>query len=169
MNLQPHITRTLFQAALIVAGISLCNLANAQAYVAFEGRVILQDNDLHPVHMTLTDGTETMDVELGRTGNYKFFVPVDEKVTLNITSPGYMTKQVLLDTHNAPSTDGVFARTEKVGCDMELERQPEGQLLSYAGPVGAVAFVDCESRPTLVIMNMPQEKIALDTQASAMQ
>ncbi|MBK7086410.1 MAG: hypothetical protein IPH53_17870 [Flavobacteriales bacterium] len=37
MNLQPHITRTLFQAALIVAGISLCNLANAQAYVAFEG------------------------------------------------------------------------------------------------------------------------------------
>ncbi|MBK6543643.1 MAG: hypothetical protein IPG10_20780 [Flavobacteriales bacterium] len=95
-------------------------------HVAFEGRAIPQDNDLHPVHMTVTDGTETMDVELGRTGNYKFFVPVDEKVTLNITSPGYMTKQVLLDTHNAPSTDGVFARTEKVGFDMELERQPEG-------------------------------------------
>ncbi|MBK6543632.1 MAG: hypothetical protein IPG10_20720 [Flavobacteriales bacterium] len=59
--------------------------------------------------MTVTDGTETMDVELGRTGNYKFFVPVDEKVTLNITSPCYMTKQVLLDTHNAPSTDGIIS------------------------------------------------------------
>ena len=168
MNLQPHITRTLFQAALIVAGISLCTLASAQAYVAFEGRVILQDNDLHPVYMTVTDGTETMDVDLGRTGNYKFFVPVDEKVTLNITSPGYLTKQVILDTHNAPSTEGLFARTEKVGFDMELERQPEGQLLSYAGPVGAVAFVDCDGRLTTVIMNMPQEKIAVDTQASAM-
>ena len=168
MNLQPHITRTLFQAALIVAGISLCDLANAQAYVAFEGRVILQDNDLHPVHMSVTDGTETMDVELGRTGNYKFFVPVDEKVTLNITSPGYITKQVLLDTHNAPSTDGFFARTEKVGFDLELERQPEGQLLSYAGLVGSISFVEIEGNVTKMIMTLPQAKIALDTQASAM-
>jgi len=88
---------------------------------------------------------------------------------LHITSPGYITKQVLLNTHNAPSTEGLFARTEKVGFDMELERQPEGQLLSYAGPVGAVAFEECDGRSTRIIMNMPQEKIGLDTQASAMQ
>ncbi|MBK6756052.1 MAG: hypothetical protein IPG69_21290 [Flavobacteriales bacterium] len=106
MNLQPHIKRTLLQAVMIAAGLTITVAANAQAFVAFEGRLLVAAADMENVHMTVTDGTETMDVSLRANGKFEFFIPVNDQVTLTLDRPGYISKTMLIDTHNAPSKEG---------------------------------------------------------------
>ncbi|MBV6406109.1 MAG: hypothetical protein IT228_07880 [Flavobacteriales bacterium] len=146
MTLQPHIRRTLVQATLIAAGITLSIAAGAQTYVTFTGAVHMPDQELHAVRMTVSDGSETMDVMLGRHGSYSFHIPVNERVVLTLESPGHITKEVEIDTHGVPEANGLFARNVRVAFDLELERQPDDVLLCYAGPVGRISFQGSEGR-----------------------
>ncbi len=169
MTLQPHIRRTLVQATLIAAGITLSIAAGAQTYVTFTGAVRMPDQELHPVLMTVSDGCETMDVVLGRNGSYSFHIPVNEQVTLTVESPDHITKAVSIDTHGVPEAKGLFARTVRVAFDMELERQPDDLLLSYAGPVGRITFTNGENgvMPVISAVEQPLTMNELTAQAMA--
>ena len=167
MTLQPHIRRTLIQATLIAACITLSIAAGAQTFVTFTGDVRMPDQDLHPVRMTVSDGHETMDVVLGRNGAYSFHIPVKERVTLTLESPGHITKEVTIDTHGVPEARGLFARTVRVAFDLELERQPDDLHLCYAGPVGHIAFAENDGITVPVIRPVEQDLSVTELRAEA--
>ena len=132
MTLQPHIRRTLIQATLIAACITLSIAAGAQTFVTFTGDVRMPDKDLHPVRMTVSDGHETMDVVLGRNGAYSFHIPVNERVTLTLESPGHITKEVTIDTHGVPEASGLFARTVRVACTPSFHNSESERTMASA-------------------------------------
>lgn len=167
MTLQPHIRRTLIQATLIAACITLSIAAGAQTFVTFTGDVRMPDQDLHPVRMSISDGAESMDVVLGHNGAYSFHIPVNERVTLTLESPGHITKEITIDTHGVPEAKGMFARTQRVAFDLELERQPDELKLCYTGPVGAIAFHDIEGKVTPNIMQIERDLSVTDLRAEA--
>ncbi|MBK6627032.1 MAG: hypothetical protein IPJ87_13595 [Flavobacteriales bacterium] len=167
MTLQPHIRRTLIQATLIAACITLSIAAGAQTFVTFTGDVRMPDQDLHPVRMTVSDGHETMDVVLGRNGAYSFHIPVNERVTLTLESPGHITKEVSIDTHGVPEASGLFARTVRVAFDLELERQPDEMQLCYTGPVGAIAFTENDGTIVPIILHIERDLSVTDLHAEA--
>lgn len=166
MNLQPHIKRTLLQAVMIAAGLTITVAANAQAFVAFEGRLLVASADMDNVHMTVTDGTETMDVALRPNGKFEFFIPVNDQVTLTLDRPGYISKTMLIDTHNAPSKEGVIDRTARVELDLALEPQPSDLELCYDKPMGKVEF-DATTGETRIIDLDPDLLIASENTSSA--
>ena len=82
--------------------------------------------------MVIADSTDTMQVELTG-GRFEFFSPAEARVVVTVTAPGFLAKQITIDTHLA-------GRNEMIEFDVKLEPQPEGRELGYAGPVGAVQF-----------------------------
>ncbi|MBK6543641.1 MAG: hypothetical protein IPG10_20770 [Flavobacteriales bacterium] len=61
-------------------------------------------------------------------------------MTLTLDRPGYISKTMLIDTHNAPSKEGVIDRTARVELDLALEPQPSDLELCYDKPMGKVEF-----------------------------
>jgi hypothetical protein len=71
-------------------------------------------------------GKYFIDLELG--GNYM----------MTFTKPGHITKQVIVDTHvPGGHEDDEFA---KFTAEVNLEKQPEDQIITYSQPVGRIKY-----------------------------
>lgn len=102
---------------------------------------------LHVEDLTMKDVLLEVEVQgtvrmahVSESGKFTFDLPGGTAATLRFEKPGHVTKEVTVDTHNVQ--DGSFTankrRHVKLAVVMELERFMAG--LTYAGPVGNIAF-----------------------------
>ena len=69
-------------------------------------------------------------------------VPVNVKARLIFYKPGFITKSVDVDTRNALNTKDAQKANQKVDFDVILEANDIHRGLEYAGPVGAITFLN---------------------------
>ncbi len=151
MNVQPHIKRTLLHAILFAAAILLSALTHAQVQVAFSGHVT-GPGEGRAITITLVNGGDTTTMDIPRNGAFSVFTQVNNGATLTVSSPGFISKQIVFNT--AATGNGLSARTEQVRFNVALEARPEGGQLAYAGPVGMIDLTGARGggRPALVAL-----------------
>ncbi len=138
MNLQPHIKRTILQALLITAGLFLSVMANAQHHATFKGRLIMPGGGRSQVIMTLTNGVDTMQVDIARNGRFEFHVPMNDSLSLTVSSEEHVTKQIIVDTTRPKGRGASITRNEQLEFDILLERNSANGTTCYAGPSGYI-------------------------------
>ena len=158
MNFQPLHKRTLLHTALFILAVTCSLFANAQGHVVFKGSILMANSTNAEVSMIVTDGVDTMDVMIGRHGQYNFAVPANEIVSVIVTSENHITKETKLDTHNAPEAKGPFARTAQVEFYVELEPQSTTQPMMYSGLAGSIYFAPQGEGVRTMIVPTPQPK-----------
>jgi len=165
MNFSNNTTakRTLLHAALFVAAISFSLFANAEGHVVFKGRVLRTDVCTTPVSMIVTDGVDTMEVVITRNGRYSFAIPTNESVSVFLTSADHITKEIKLDTHNAPEAKGLIARATRVPFFVELERQTKGMEMGYVSAAGHIYFNPQGEGVRTMLVPTPQAKVSVET------
>ena len=162
MNTQNHIKRTVLHAALFAAAIGCSMMAEAQSGVTFKGRIVRTDSN-KPVAMIVTKGTDTLDVMVRRNGRYVFTVPANDSVSVTFTSQEHIAKRIIVDTHGAPLATRLPV-AGRVAFHVELERADATELVSYAGPVGLVHFVEENGRSRKQLVVTPQQKVRTEQQ-----
>jgi len=137
---------TILAAILSLMGIACFTMA-AQAesdLVTIQGH--LRADDLPLADAVVVVEVKTDDVcmrsELGVDGRFKFVVPVGAKARLLFIKPGYLTKEVEVDTQNAMNTDEARKMNRKVKFDVVLEEELQHIGEAYLGPVGQIRFVN---------------------------
>jgi hypothetical protein len=75
-------------------------------------------------------------------GRFYFEIPVDAKARLVFNKPGYLTKEVVIDTRNALNNKHATRVNSKVKFDLVLESTEITTGKYYSGPVGSITFVN---------------------------
>ena len=105
------------------------------------------------LHMDTLDAQDVvLAVELGDSqcmfakvqanGRFEFHVPLNAKARLIFYKPGFITKSVDVDTRNALNTKDAEKANHKVNFDVILEPDHTHRGMEYAGPVGAITFLN---------------------------
>lgn len=105
---------------------------------------------LHAENAALSDAVVVVELgndaclrsELDASGRFKFNVPVGTKARLIFIKPGYLTKEVEVDTKNAMNSDRARQLNKKVKFDVVLEEELQHMNEAYMGPVGYIHFVN---------------------------
>lgn len=138
-------TGTILAGLLSLAGIA-CFAMAAQA----SDREVTICGQLHADDLQMKDAVVVVELsndaclrsELDASGHFKFTVPVGTKARLIFLKPGYLTKEVEVDTKNALNTDAARKLNKKVKFDVVLEEELQHENEVYMGPVGYIQFVN---------------------------
>jgi hypothetical protein len=76
-----------------------------------------------------------------RNGRFEFELPVGAKARLLFEKPGFLTKEVVVDTQNALTGSRSEKVNRNVKFDVVLESEEKQPERVYAGPVGSINFV----------------------------
>lgn len=108
--------------------------------VWFTGRILLDGISTKDVQMTVeTESGEKVPFVLRPGGTFYFAMHPGSKATMRITKPGYFTKEITLDSHNALSTRYARRNYKRIRFDVQMQEEPR-QKHRFAGPVGSIAF-----------------------------
>lgn len=105
---------------------------------------------LHADNESLSDAVVVVELsndaclrsELGANGRFEFSVPVGAKAKLIFLKPGYLAKEVDVDTKNALNSEQARKLNKKVKFDVVLEEEAQHVNEAYLGPVGYIHFVN---------------------------
>lgn len=105
---------------------------------------------LHAENKALSDAVVVVELgddaclrsELDADGRFEFKVPVGSKARLIFLKPGYLTKEVEVDTRNALNSDQARKLNKKVKFDVVLDEELQHVNEVYMGPVGFIHFVN---------------------------
>ena len=147
MKAQRHdsLAGSLLAAALSLAGIACFALAaqGAENMVTITGQLRADDQSLADAVVVVELGDDAcLRSELGANGRFEFKVPVGSKARLIFLKPGYLTKEVEVDTKNALTSDQARKLNKKVKFDVVLEEELQHMDEVYLGPVGYIHFVN---------------------------
>ncbi len=133
-------------AGLLSLGGILCFAMAAQASsaeVTISGRLHAENSALSDAVVVVELGNDAcLRSELDASGRFKFNVPVGTKARLIFIKPGYLTKEVEVDTKNAMTSEQARQLNKKVKFDVVLEEELEHVNEMYMGPVGFIHFVN---------------------------
>lgn len=136
---------TLLAGFLSLAGIA-CFAMAAQAndnQVTICGWLHADDQLLNDAVVVVELGDDAcLRSELGANGRFEFKVPVGSKARLVFLKPGFLTKEVEVDTKNALNNDDARKLNKKVKFDVVLEEELQHMDEVYMGPVGFIHFVN---------------------------
>ncbi len=136
---------SLLAGLLSLAGIA-CFAMAAQAsenLVTISGQLHADDQSLADAVVVVELGEEAcLRSELGANGRFEFKVPVGSKARLIFLKPGFLTKEVEVDTKNALNSDQARKLNKKVKFDVVLDEELQHVGEEYMGPVGYIHFVN---------------------------
>ncbi len=138
-------TGTLLAAALSLAGMACFAISahGANNMVTITGQLHADDRSLIDAVVVVELGADAcLRSALSANGRFEFKVPVGSKARLIFLKPGYLTKEVEVDTKNALNTDRSSKLNKKVQFDVVLEEELEHVDEVYLGPVGYIDFVN---------------------------
>ena len=143
-------TQKLFsvEAALLTALLALLGIAVLAAPASTKEVIIT--GQLHAEDQSLIDAVVVVELgghaclrsELSANGRFEFNVPVGSKARLIFLKPGFLTKEVEVDTKNALNSDQARKLNKKVRFDVVLDEEPQHMNEVYMGPVGYIHFVN---------------------------
>ena len=136
---------------VLAAILSFMGIACFALAASAEVDMVTIQGQLRADDLPLTDAVVVVEVktdevclrsELSVDGRFKFAVPVGAKARLFFIKPGYLTKEVEVDTKNALTTDEARKFNKKVKFDVVLEEELLHVGETYFGPVGQIHFVN---------------------------
>ena len=136
--------------SLLAGLLALIGLACFVAAAQGAGNTVTITGHLHADDRSMEDAVVVVELgddaclrsELTANGRFEFRVPVGAKARLVFVKPGYLTKEVELDTRNAMNTDRARKLNKEVRFDVVLEEALEHVNEMYLGPVGYIHFVN---------------------------
>jgi len=107
------------------------------------GWLHVQDSTVHDVILVVElEENFCTHSEILPNGRFYFEIPVDAKARLVFNKPGYLTKEVVIDTRNALNNKEATKVNSKVKFDIVLESTEITTGKHYSGPVGSITFVN---------------------------
>lgn len=127
--------------AMLFAALPISLLHAAQGgEVQFSGRILADDNNNRDLRVTVETGSgEPIACTLRANGTFQFAMQPGLKATIRVTKPGYFTKEIAVDSHNALCSPNARKMYKHVRFDVQMQECPWDQR-RFAGPVGAIAF-----------------------------
>ncbi len=137
------------QAALLTALLALFSLVVFAApqgdcsEVTITGYMQADGMDLRDAVLVVElENNECLESSLQANGKFQFTIPANIKARLMFLKPGFLPKEVYLDTKNAMNNDDACQRNKKVEFDVKLEEALQHLNEQHAGPVGYITFVN---------------------------
>ena len=138
-------------AGSLIAGLlSLAGIACFAMAAQGADNMVTITGQLHADDLSLSDAVVVVELgddaclrsELSANGRFEFNVPVGAKARLIFMKPGFLTKEVEVDTRNALSTDRSYKMNKNVRFDVVLDEELQHMDEVYMGPVGYIHFVN---------------------------
>ena len=145
MKRQANLAGALLAGLLSLAAIACFALPShgADNMVTICGQLHADDQSLSDAVVVVELGDDAcLQSELGANGRFEFKVPVGTKARLIFLKPGFLTKEVEVDTKNALNNDQARKLNKKVKFDVVLEEELQHISEVYLGPVGYIHFVN---------------------------
>lgn len=103
-----------------------------QQVITLHADITCADGDPDGSYALLFIGGQLVD-SASAAGDFIVDLPVGTEATLEVRKPGFITKRLVIDTHN-------ITRSQSIACDILLFPQPQGERMDYTGPVGRIRF-----------------------------
>lgn len=155
--------RSLPALALTLA-CSTAALANDRQEIEIRGRLLLDGaTTADAILVVEVNEVDCVPFDFYPDGRFVLTVPVDSKAQIRFEKPGYMSKEVALDTRNALLTAKAVKLNKRVDFDVLLQPLPAKDM-AYAGPVGDITFVKgsglMKVRTDRTLIDTPQQLAA---------
>ncbi len=137
-----NISQALF-ALVICLAIVAPRMVRAEETVTIKGWLRADDAPLTDAVMVVElEGEICLYSLLLDNGRFEFELPIGAKARLHFLKPGYLAKEVVVDTHNAMNTDRAERINKAVRFEVELESEEARKDKVYMGPVGNIDFLN---------------------------
>lgn len=128
----------------ILAGTLLCATAALSAKTRTNIHVLalihLDEGQLHDLTMTVeANGTECLPYHLYSDGYFELPIPVDSRIVFHFETPGYATKEVVIDTRHAVCTPKAAKKNKLIRFEVDMVPLLKPARI-YAQPVGSITF-----------------------------
>ncbi|MBK8339024.1 MAG: hypothetical protein IPK99_02980 [Flavobacteriales bacterium] len=134
--------RALF-ALVAVIGLSAPQVAFAEEKVPIVGWLRADDATLTGAVMVVElEGEICLHSVLLENGRFEFELPIGAKARLHFLKPGYLSKEVVVDTRNAMNTGQAERINKTVRFEVQLESEEARKNKVYLGPVGSIDFLN---------------------------
>ncbi len=135
----------ILQGTAVLAFTTLCTPADLQAgtpqHIEVRGRVLLDGTTAEDAMLTIVmDNACNLPFELQANGRFKVLLPVNSQFTIRFEKPGYLSKDVVVDTHYALCSTTARKANHIVRFDVQMQPMP-AVACAYAGPVGCISFI----------------------------
>ena len=115
--------------------------ANAQDQISVYGIVSVVAGDLDELNFVVYGKEmEARRLDISKKGKFYFTVPVGTVAFIRCSKPGYLTKRIKIDTHNAFVTKENSKFNKSVDFDLEMIPQSYRSDLNFEGPVATISF-----------------------------
>jgi hypothetical protein len=116
-------------------------LVAAEKEVEIRGRLLVDDKDLrHALMVVEVNGIECIPTELFADGRFEVKLPMGSTAHLRFEMPGYLTKEVTVDTEYAMLTEEALKKNKLVRFDVQMNPEFADKSRVYEGPVGEITF-----------------------------
>lgn len=115
--------------------------ADARELIEITGRILLDgETAADAVLIIEVNDLDCIPFDLEADGRFTLSLPVNSKANIRFEKPGYLSKEVTVDTRHALLTKDAVKENKLVRFDVQMQPEPDA-LRMYAGPVGTISFV----------------------------
>lgn len=133
-------------------------LLAARDHIEIRGRLLLDGEALADAMLVVeVDDQDCIPFNLFPDGRFELSLPIDAKANIRFEKPGYMSKDVAVDTRNALRTNEAIRKNKLVRFDVQLQPEPRNERM-YAKPVGSITFAKGSG-----LMKVQHDRTVIDT------
>ncbi len=103
-----------------------------QQVLTLHAEVACADGDPTGAYALLYIGEQLVDSTDSQDG-FTLDLPLGTEAVLEVRKPGCITKRLVISSYN-------IHRSQSISCGILLFPQPEGERITYTGPVGRISF-----------------------------
>lgn len=126
-----------------IASLILFPAAYGQEHVEIKGRILTDapEGVSDALAVFELDNRVCTPLEFHPDGKFKLSMPMGSIAYLRFEQPGYLNKEVLVNTVNADQCRKACHKNENLKFDVQMTPQPADKHLQYMGPVGIITFL----------------------------
>lgn len=135
------------EAAVLIAALGLLSIAVfagdgvPPSMITVSGQVHAGGADLSDALLVVElNGGSCLRTELDRKGHFRMEVPAEGLARIVLMKPGYLTKELSLDTHHAMRSTSARERNKSLRFDVVLEREADHPCERHQVPAGYIAY-----------------------------
>lgn len=129
--------------AFAIASLTLFASAYGQDRVEIKGRILTDapEGVSDALAVLELDNWVCTPLEFRPDGKFKLSMPMGSSAYLRFEQPGYLNKEVLVNTANADQCKKACHKNENLKFDVQMTPQQPDKHLQYMGPVGIITFL----------------------------
>jgi hypothetical protein len=126
---------------LIACGTLAAITTRAQDKVVIHGRVLFDGEQNNVFEVVEVSNWVCQPLVVGSDGRFDLKLNAGERAYLRFEQPGYLSKEVLVDTRNANCTKAAARKNKNLRFDVQMTPELPNKQLAYAGPVGIITYL----------------------------